>query len=56
MVNKICDLALVYASAADRRVVQPELIEELIADGLVLKAADIPATPPASGRIERDHP
>ncbi|WP_370576459.1 ExeA family protein [Paracoccus sp. MC1854] len=45
VVNKICDLALVYASAADRRVVGPELIDELIADGLVLRAQT--QSPPA---------
>lgn len=46
VINKICDLALVYASAADRRVVGPELIDELIADGLVLRPQAAPAPLP----------
>ena len=55
VVNKICDLALVYASAADRHVVGVDLVDELIADGLVLK----PQTGPAlrltqAAKIERD--
>lgn len=37
MVNKICDLALVYASVAGDMTVGPDLIDELVADGLVLK-------------------
>jgi general secretion pathway protein A len=51
IVNKICDLALVYASAVGRRVVGPEMIDELIADGLLLKAAPEPRE-----RTGRDNP
>jgi general secretion pathway protein A len=42
MVNKLCDLALVYAASADRDQVDVETLNELIADGLVLK----PRQPP----------
>ena len=61
LVNKICDLALVYASADDRRTVGPELIGELIADGLILRPG--PDRPPGQvtpltlnpqDRIKRD--
>ena len=38
MVNKICDLGLVYASSADEKVVSAATIQELIDDGLILKA------------------
>ena len=55
MVNKICDLALVYASAADRRIVEPGLIDELIADGLVLQARP-PAPGPQGEGLGRDRP
>jgi len=51
IVNKICDLALVYASAVDRRVVGLEMIDELITDGLLLKAAPEPRE-----RTGRDYP
>ncbi len=37
-INKICDLALVYAVSADRMVVDSKLIEELLADGVILTA------------------
>ncbi len=36
MVNKICDLALVYASSAGDAQVSVETIEEMISDGLIL--------------------
>lgn len=38
VVNKICDLGLVYAMAAGRQTVGADLIAELIDDGLVLRA------------------
>lgn len=38
MINKIADLALVYGAAAGRKVVSNDLIDELIADGLILTA------------------
>ncbi|MBL3566618.1 AAA family ATPase [Rhodovulum sulfidophilum] len=37
MVNKLCDLALVYASSADAPAVDEATIRELIDDGLILK-------------------
>ncbi|TDX21580.1 ExeA family protein [Rhodovulum visakhapatnamense] len=37
MVNKLCDLALVYASSAGTRQVGEDTIKELIQDGLILK-------------------
>jgi type II secretory pathway predicted ATPase ExeA len=37
LINKMCDLALVYAAAAGRPVVGIDLIRELVADGLFIK-------------------
>jgi hypothetical protein len=37
MVNKLCDLALVYASSADTKQVELAVVQELIDDGVVLK-------------------
>lgn len=37
MVNKLCDLALVYASSAGEQHVERATIEELVRDGLILK-------------------
>ncbi|WP_147114340.1 ExeA family protein [Tateyamaria sp. syn59] len=37
-INKMCDLALVYAVSADKSVVDGALIEELLADGVILTA------------------
>ncbi|NBB81447.1 MAG: AAA family ATPase [Verrucomicrobia bacterium] len=37
MINKICDLALVYASSAEETVVDRNTVQELINDGLILK-------------------
>lgn len=37
LVNKLCDLALVYAAASDRKVVGIELVRELVADGVFVK-------------------
>ena len=57
MVNKICDLALVYAFSSDRQVVEAEIIDELIADGLVLKSKTrLLLTTPASKAAEQDTP
>lgn len=38
LINKICDLALVYAAASSRPVVGIEVIRELISDGLFVKS------------------
>lgn len=43
-INKICDLALVYAVSAEKVTVDDMLIEELLADGVILTA---PARPVA---------
>lgn len=43
VINTICDLALVYASADECRVVTEALVQELIHDGVVLKAGQQPA-------------
>lgn len=40
MINKICDLALVYASSAGKNPVDAETIRELMDDGLILKPYD----------------
>lgn len=37
LINKLCDLALVYAAAGTRRVVGIDVIRELVADGLFIK-------------------
>ena len=37
MINKICDLALVYASSAGKTTVDVDTIRELMDDGLILK-------------------
>ena len=36
VINKLCDLALVYAASTERKVVGIELVRELIADGLFI--------------------
>ena len=41
-INKLCDLALVYAASAEARLVGKPVINELIRDGIILK----PAPPP----------
>tara|TARA_B100000378_G_scaffold227241_2_gene191501 strand:- start:10056 stop:10967 length:912 start_codon:yes stop_codon:yes gene_type:complete len=43
MINKIADLALVYGAASGGTVVTADLVEEVLRDGLVLSAPDIPA-------------
>lgn len=43
VINKIAELALVYAAAAQRKDVSVDLIDELIHDGLILPAAREPA-------------
>ncbi|WP_414899083.1 ExeA family protein [Rhodovulum sp. YEN HP10] len=50
MVNKLCDLALVYASSATQNVVDEATIRELIDDGLILKPLRDPLL--LSGAIE----
>lgn len=42
MVNKLCDLALVYAASAGRDQVDVETVQELLSDGLVLKPRQLP--------------
>ena len=37
LINKMCDLALVYAAAGTRPVVGIDVIRELVADGLFIK-------------------
>ncbi|WP_227271813.1 ExeA family protein [Roseobacter weihaiensis] len=37
LINKLCDLALVYAAVGSRKVVGIDLIRELVADGLFIK-------------------
>lgn len=61
MVNNICDMALVYAAAADRRVVSADIIEEMIADGLFLRPTQPDRSPDrpvlvlsADERVSRD--
>ncbi len=44
MINKICDLALVYAASADQARVDEATIEELIADGVILKTVAAPVS------------
>ena len=38
VINKLCDLSLVYAASSDQERVSPETVREVFADGLVLKA------------------
>ncbi len=52
MINKIADLALVYGAAADRHVVSRDLVDELIADGLILQTRPDP-DPDAGDRLPR---
>jgi type II secretory pathway predicted ATPase ExeA len=40
MINKICDLALVYAASAEYACVDSDIMQELIRDGLILKSLD----------------
>ncbi|WP_299681718.1 AAA family ATPase [uncultured Roseobacter sp.] len=42
MINKLCDLALVYASAADQQKAGLGVVRELYRDGLILKPAEPP--------------
>lgn len=42
VVNKICDLALVYAASADQTQVDVAIVQELIRDGLNVKSAPEP--------------
>ncbi|WP_375227256.1 ExeA family protein [Roseobacter sp. S98] len=38
VINKLCDLALVYAASDERRLVGVDVIRELVADGLLIKS------------------
>lgn len=51
MVNKMCDLALVYAASAGQAQVDLAIIEELIRDGLILKPFRTPFF--LSNRVEQ---
>ena len=42
LVNKYCDLALVYAAATRSKVVELDILHELMNDGVVLKSAEPP--------------
>jgi len=42
VINKICDLALVYAASADHKVVSAAILNELINDGVVLQTRTAP--------------
>jgi type II secretory pathway predicted ATPase ExeA len=41
-INKLCDLALVYAATADAQVVGKPIVNELIRDGIILKPGPAP--------------
>ncbi|ETX13224.1 ATPase [Roseivivax halodurans JCM 10272] len=43
LVNKLCDIAMVYAFSADSPVVDAETVEQVIADGLLVGAPKRPA-------------
>ena len=42
MINKICDLALVYTASAGHRTVSVTTIKELIRDGVILPTRPLP--------------
>jgi type II secretory pathway predicted ATPase ExeA len=42
IINKICDLALVYAASADKGTVDVIVLEELISDGVILQTVPVP--------------
>ena len=42
LINKLCDMALVYAASVERRAVGIDLIRELLADGLFVKTQEPP--------------
>lgn len=59
MINKIADLSLVYAAATGLDIVQTDLVQELIADGLILTAAPEPGPRlvlPKETERKRDQP
>jgi type II secretory pathway predicted ATPase ExeA len=63
MINKIADLALVYGAASDRKTISVEIVDELIADGLILTARTDSAEKPAARLVlareqetKRDNP
>lgn len=39
VINKLCDLALVYSASSDNKVVNVEVIRELVSDGLLIKSS-----------------
>lgn len=41
-INKICDLALVYAVSADTTTIDQDLVDELLRDGVILTAPAVP--------------
>lgn len=41
-INKICDLALVYAVSADTTTIDKDLVDELLRDGVILTAPTVP--------------
>jgi hypothetical protein len=51
MINKLCDLALVYAVTAEKPCVDADIVQELVRDGLILK----PATDPLFLSNRMDH-
>jgi type II secretory pathway predicted ATPase ExeA len=51
MINKLCDLALVYAVTAEKSCVDADIVQELVRDGLILK----PATDPLFLSNRMDH-
>ena len=42
IVNKMCDLALVYAASAERKQVGLATVKELIRDGILIKTQPLP--------------
>lgn len=54
MVNKICDLCLVYAAATDRNVVNGETAQEVLNDNIFIRTRT-PAPTPASPTAATEH-
>lgn len=50
MINKLCDLALVYTASANKPRVDADIIEELVRDGLILKPGS--DTPFLTNRVD----
>jgi len=57
LINKVCDLALVYAASVERKVVGIDLIRELLKDDLFIKTDDAPdvlqLVDPVEGSLKR---